>query len=85
MTEGTIVWKNEFARLGEYIAQVIVTATGQTITVNFPVRAAVFLPNRASAATDSWGVTFTAGEQVVTITLAGTTSLTGTLLVYGDT
>ena len=57
---------------------------GETFETLFPVHGAFFQPNRASAASDSWGVTFTPGEAQVTITLAGTTTnVTGTLVCHG--
>ena len=57
---------------------------GETFQAPFPVYGAVFQPNRASAAADSWGVTFTAGETEVTINLIGTTTdVTGTLHLFG--
>ena len=85
MTEVTYVWKAEtLNRPGLFIAQVTAAADAYTVSVNFPIRAAVFQPNRDNAAADSYGVTFTAGEQVATIQLVGTTSVTGTVILYGD-
>ena len=85
MTEVSYVWKDEMRnRPGKFVAQITASADAQTVTVNFPIKAAVFQPNRDNAASDSWGVTFTPGEQVATIQLIGTTSLTGTIILYGD-
>lgn len=57
---------------------------GETVEAPFGVEGATFQPNRDSAASDSWGVTFTAGETQITINLTGTTTnVTGTLEAWG--
>ena len=85
MTEVSYVWKAEWLnRPGLFVAQVTATTDAQTVTVNFPIKAGLFQPNRDNAASDSWGMTFTPGEQVATVQLIGTTSLTGTVILYGD-
>ena len=56
----------------------------ETFQAPFPVYGAIFQPNRASGASDSWGLTFTAGQTLITFSLTGTTTnVTGTLLVFG--
>lgn len=57
----------------------------ETYQAPFPVYGAHFQPNRDNQATDSWGVTFTPGETLVTIHLVGTTTdVTGTLTMFGQ-
>ena len=56
----------------------------ETYQAPFPVYGAIFQPNRANAASDSWGVTFTNGSTEVTISLTGTTTdVKGTLWLFG--
>ena len=84
MTEVTYVWKNEVKNRPGYFEAQITATNAYTVSVNFPIRTAKFQPNRANAASDSWGVTFTSGEQVATISLTGTTTATGTITITGD-
>ena len=54
-------------------------------TIPFGIQGAIFQPNRDSQASDSWGVTFTAGETTLTVRLTGTTTnVNGTLMILGQ-
>ena len=80
----TLVWVDETTPVGMYVAQFTVTADADTFELPLAIRAAIFQPNRDNAAADSWGVTFTAGDGTITFQLIGTTSVTGTLVAWGD-
>jgi len=63
----------------------ITADNGQTYTIKKGkgIVGAVFSPNRATAASDSWSVSFTRGGSSLTINLVGTTtSVRGTLIVW---
>jgi len=83
MAEVTYIRKMETNTPGELKAQVTATH-GQTITVDFRIRGANIQPNRASANTDSWYLTFTAGEKQATVGLVGTTTAACTIYLWGD-
>ena len=80
----TVVWNDETAPPGWYIAQVTVTADADTLELPIGIRFAQWQPNRDNAAADSWGLTFTPGDGTLTFQLIGTTSVTASLLAIGD-
>lgn len=80
----TVNWTRDSGPVDEYVINVTVTADADTLEVPLGIRAAIFQPNRDNAAADSWGLTYTNGDGTITFQLIGTTSVTGTLVVWGD-
>lgn len=77
-----VLQKMESSVPGVHVVQVQAD-DGETYQAPFPVGGATFQPNRDSAASDSWGATFTSGATLVTINLVGTTTdVDGTLVLY---
>ncbi len=79
----TKIWEKDGFPAGEYIAQVTAT-NADTLVVPLAIRAAAFIPNRVQAAADEADVTFTPGGSTLTFSLINTTTVTGTLMVWGD-
>ena len=80
----TVNYLRETGPVGEYLAQLTVTANDDTLQVPVKIRTAIFQPNRDDSASDTASVTFTPGEQTITFRLDNTTNVTGTLWITGE-
>lgn len=79
----TVNWRAETGlHTGHEVLKITATADGDTYASRIgKPQCAIFQPNRDNAANDSWGVTISGQE--ITIQLINTTSVTGTLEIWG--